>query len=450
MTILLVIALLTFSIAGTAGSTPDQPPDPYVPETGPFTQEQLINYARTYGTPLYVYDGNLIQQKLKRFRGAFEAQYPSVKVFYALKANTNMAIVSLLRNAGAECISLGEMQIAVRLGFRGEDMLFTSSAKTPEELRFAIEHGVTINLDSFGDLENLRKECESRGKRARISFRVNPDVDPHTHRFIATGHRFSKFGILLENDEIIRAYEVARACRWFEICGIQSHIGSQITELEPFERNARLLAEVVRKLRERLGIELRFVNLGGGLGIPYHDGQEVLTPERLAEGVCRVLKEELKGLPRLPALWLEPGRYLVGDSGVLLATVISVKDTPYRDFINVNTGFNHLVRPLLYDAYHRVRVLGRSADLKLYDVAGNICETGDILACDRLLPTPASGDIVAFLDAGAYGFSMASSYNSFDLPAEILVRGDKVDLIRRRGDLEELLRSQSLPEDLRR
>ncbi len=419
--------------------------------TGRFSHQQLIAFAEEHGTPLYVYDGDLIGEKYRRFTAAFSRHYPKVKVYYALKANSNLSIVALLKKAGAaaECISMGEMQIALELGYQGLEILFTSSSKSPQELEFAVGHGVVVNLDSLGDLENLIAVVERLQKKARISFRINPDVDPRTHRHIATGHKFSKFGILFENDEIVHANRRAKGCPWLKIVGIHSHIGSQITDLEPFLRNVQLVASAVRTLKAELGIELEFIDLGGGLGIPYRDGEAPLTPEVVAEAVCSSLKEELADVGYFPTLVLEPGRYFVGDAGILLARVNSVKHTPYQHFINVDTGFNHLIRPLLYEAHHRVRVLGRDGTSETFEVAGNICETGDILAHDRVLPTPSPGDYVAFLDAGAYGFSMASEYNSFLLPAEILVRGDKVQVIRTRAEFSDLLRNQILLEDLR-
>lgn len=419
--------------------------------TGRFSHDQLIGYAARYGTPLYVYDGDLIERKFTEFKQAFDKVYPRTRFYYALKANTSLAIVSILRNlgAGAECISRGEIEIALRLGWKGPNILFTSSSKSPDDLALAVRRGVTVNLDSLGDLDNLIRTAEKLRRKVRISFRINPDVDPKTHRHIATGHKFSKFGILADGDEVIRAYRKAKECRWLQICGIHSHIGSQILDLEPFSRNVELVTSTVKRLKKELGIDLEFIDLGGGLGIPYEDGKAPLAPEAMAQRVAGRIRAELEGQGPLPTLALEPGRYFVAQSGLLIARVNSVKHTPFKHFINVDTGFNHLVRPLLYEAYHRVRVLGGSGPTQTYDLAGNICETGDILAQDRVLPTPKVGDCVAFLDAGAYGFSMASEYNSIPLPAEILVRGKRVAQIRRRGTLDDLLRNQSIPKDLR-
>ncbi|MDJ0838165.1 MAG: diaminopimelate decarboxylase [Acidobacteriota bacterium] len=422
----------------------------YPTETGRFSHEQLIGYAQEYGTPLYVYDGDRIKEKFHKFSKAFKDAYGNTKIYYALKANTNLSIVALLKKEGAsaECISMGEIYLARKLGWKGEDILFTSSSKSPVEMEYAVNHDVVINLDSMGDLENLIATVEKLKKKARVSFRLNTDVDPKTHKHISTSHKTTKFGILFENDQIMEGYKRAYDHPLLEVWGIHSHIGSQIMDDSPFVRNVKLVTTAVKRLKQELGIELKFMDLGGGLGIPYRDGQEPLEPEVVANKMAKLVKQELKDLGYMPALWMEPGRYFVGDAGFLVARVNSVKDTPYKHFINVDTGFNHLVRPILYEAYHRVRVLGRKGEREKFDVAGNICETGDILAYDRMLPRPSVGDYVAFMDAGAYGFTMASEYNMFTLPAEIMVRGDKVDVIRKRPDIEDLFRNQILLKDL--
>ena len=419
--------------------------------TGRFSHDQLIGYARTYGTPLFVYDGDLIKRKYHKFHDAFAGAYGDVKIHYALKANTNISIVALLKKEGAaaEVISMGEIYLARKLGYKGEDILFTSSSKSPHELVYAVENEVIINLDSIGDLENLIATVEKLNRKARVSFRINTDVDPQTHKHISTSHKATKFGILFENDQIMDGYKRAHEHPLLEVWGIHSHIGSQIMDDGPFVRNVQLVSTAVKRLKKELGIELKFMDLGGGLGIPYRDGQAPLEPEVVAQKIADLLKTELADLGYRPALWMEPGRYFVGDAGILLARVSSVKDTPYKHFINVDTGFNHLVRPILYEAYHRIRVLGREGNLDSFEVAGNICETGDILGKDRRLPRPQPGDYIAILDAGAYGFSMASEYNMFPLPAEILVRGETAEVIRKRQDIEDFFRHQVLLEDLR-
>lgn len=416
--------------------------------TGNFSHESLKALAARYGTPLYVYDGDMIAARFRRFRQAFEAEYDQVRVYYALKANTNMSIVRLLGGLGAygECISMGELMLARRLGFDGKDLLFTSNSKSPQEMVYAVQQGAVINLDSLGDLENLIEVTERLQQRVRISFRLNTDVDPDTHKHIATSHKTTKFGIM--HKEIIAAYQRAHEARWLHVWGMHSHIGSQIVDVNAFVRNIETMLAAAQDLKDQLGIELTFLNPGGGLGLPYRDEEEEVPPETLARGVCQKLKAAASTLGYQPQLWLEPGRFFVGAAGMLLARVNSVKMTSHRNFINVDTGFNHLLRPVLYEAYHRVRILGRTDNIKTFDIAGNICETGDVLASNRELPTPEVGDLLAFLDAGAYGFSMASEFNMFPMPAELLVRGGKEELIRTRGTMDDLLRNQILLKDL--
>lgn len=417
-------------------------------QVGRFSFEQLETFAATYGTPLYVYDGDRIVSKFRRLRDAFAKHLDGIKVFYALKANTNMSIVGLLKSAGAmaECISMGELMLARKLGYQGEELLFTSNSKSPQELVYALEAGALINLDSLGDLENLIQLVERVQKKVSISFRLNTDVDPVTHKHIATSHKTTKFGIMI--DEIETAYRRAQECSFLTIKGMHSHIGSQIMDAKFFFKNIDIMLNAALRIKKQLGIELTFLNMGGGLGVAYEDDLAPLVIEEVAEQVCGRFKEACVELGYEPNLWLEPGRYFVGDAGILLSRVNSVKKTKKKNFINVDTGFNHLLRPVLYEAHHRVRVLNKDGVKDSFDVAGNICETGDILAEDRVLNTPEVGDTLAFLDAGAYGFSMASGFNMFPLPTEILVRGDKEELIRKRETMDDMLRNQVLLKDL--
>ncbi len=419
----------------------------YFNTLGPFETKELLELVKKYGSPLYVYDQQTIETKYKEFESAFKQNYPNVRIHYAFKANTNIKILKLLHSLGAEaeCISEAEMRLGEFAGFKKENMLFTSSSKSEDELTFAVKHNVLINLDSIPDLMNLITVVDKLKKKARVSFRINPDVNPNTHKNISTGHKLTKFGILQNDEELLHAYKTAHNHPLIDVLGVHSHIGSQILEVKPFLENVEIVASVAKKVKESLGIELKIINLGGGLGIPYKDGQQPLTPMELAKTICPILKEKFKDFKTLPELHLEPGRYFVAQAGVLLTRVNSVKLNTLRNFINVDTGFNHLARPLLYQAHHRVRVLGKDIDnkqAKIYQVAGNICETGDILAYERKLPQPDVGDILAFLDTGAYGFSMSSEYNSFSLPAEILKTKGKFQLIRRRGRFSDLLRAQ--------
>ncbi len=399
--------------------------------------------AKEHGTPLYIYDQRYIQGQAAALRSAFAPRFPKLRILYALKANTNPAVIGLLRaeGIGAEVVSQGEIETALKVGYQGTEIMFTSSSKNPAEIRRAIELGTVLNVDSMDELGQVQAEARRQLKQARISSRVNPGVDPHTIHQINTGIAESKFGLHLQGGLAFKAYAAAKAMPEIRIEGVHCHIGSQITETEGYTLTATKMMTFVKELKEKLGLKLDFVDLGGGLGIPYTDGQTLMSPEDLAKALEPVWKAGVATLGYEPTLWLEPGRFFVGGSGFLLTRVNTVKETPIKTFVNVDAGFNTLMRPVMYQAYHRVRVIGRTQDVQKVDIAGDVCETGDILAEARLLPKAKAGDLVVILDAGAYGFSMASEYNARPLPEEVLVDGDAVRVIRRRADFPELFRT---------
>jgi diaminopimelate decarboxylase len=405
--------------------------------------------ASEFGTPLYVYDRATIVSQFRSLHAAFASRFPSLRVLYALKANGNGALLAVLRGEGAapEVVSLGEIVTALRAGWGGDEILFTSSSKGPEEIAKAVEIGAVLNVDSRDELEQAAASAAAAGKRVRISFRINPGVDPHTLHHINTGIADAKFGLHLDGGLARAAYARAKELPSVAITGIHCHIGSQITETDGYVRAARKMLAFVKELKRDLGLSLEFVDLGGGLAVPYHDGEEGLTPAVLAAALAPVWSEAMAAMAALggdpPDLWLEPGRFFVAPSGFLVTRVNSVKTTTVKTFVNVNAGSNTLLRPALYDAFHRARVVGASGTPETLDVAGDVCETGDILAAERRLPRPRAGDFVAFLDAGAYGFAMASTYNARPLPAEVLVDGDTATLIRRRGTFEDLFRDET-------
>lgn len=402
--------------------------------------------AREFGTPLYVYDRLAVETQFDALKGAFAARFRKLGIFYAVKANTNVALIRLLhdRGAGAEAVSRGEIFLSRAAGVPPGEILFTSSSKSPDEIADAIANGILLNVDSVDELEQISETATSTGTTAVLSFRVNPGVDPDTLHKINTGISESKFGIHLEGGLAFEAYRRATSRPGLRITGLHAHVGSQIVDPAGHVETLRRLLAFARELKERLGVVLDFVDVGGGLGIPYEDGQKVMSPGDLAEALAPVWSDGIQALTYEPELRIEPGRWFVGPSGFLLARVNSVKRTPVRTFFNVDAGFNTLMRPSMYGAYHRVRVVGRSGPVETADVAGDVCETGDLLAEGRRLPRAAAGDLVVFLDAGAYGFAMTSEYNARPLPAEVLVDGDESILIRRRGTFEELLRSQVL------
>ena len=398
--------------------------------------------ADVHGTPLYVYDKAHILGQAKALKQAFAPRFPKLRILYALKANTNPAIIGLLRaeGLGAEVVSQGEIETALKVGYTGPEIMFTSSSKGPREIRRSIELGTVLNVDSIDELGQVQAEARRQKKQARISFRINPGVDPHTIHQINTGIAESKFGLHLQGGLAFKAYEKAQAMPEIKIEGAHCHIGSQITEAEGYLLTARKMLGLVKELKDKLGLKLGFLDLGGGIGIPYEDGQKVMSPEELAQALQPIWMSGVAAAGYEPTLWLEPGRFFVGGSGTLLVRVNTVKETPLKTFVNVDAGFNTLMRPAMYKAFHRVRVIGRSKDPVLVDIAGDVCETGDILAEARTLPRAQAGDLVAILDAGAYGFSMSSEYNARPLPAEVLVEGDATRVIRRRGDYADLFR----------
>ncbi|WOX55819.1 MULTISPECIES: diaminopimelate decarboxylase [unclassified Methanoculleus] len=402
-------------------------------------EHDTVDLADRFGTPLYVTDEERIQDNFRRLSGALTARYPKVRVLYAAKANGNLAVFRTLASmgAGADVFSAGEVALALAAGMPPASLLFNGSSKTPADLALAVEKGIRVSVDSPDELRQLDAAAGEAGKTVDIAFRVNPAIDVPTHPKIATGLATSKFGI--PAGQILHAYREALSLEHTNPIGIHCHIGSQILAVEPFAHEVRVLIDVARDLID-IGVEPSFIDIGGGLGIPYRrETERAPTPEDYAEAVVPVFLRGIRELGIEPELWVEPGRWLVADSTVLLTRVNSVK-TAHKTFANVDAGFNLLVRPTMYDAYHEV-VAANKADApaaREYSVTGPICETGDILAKDRLLPELAAGDIIAVLDAGAYGFAMSSQYNSRPRCAEVLLAGKKAALMRRAETIDDL------------
>ena len=412
---------------------------------GPAAVSAVSRLAAEFGTPLYVYDKAAITGQFRALKAAFAPRFPRLRLHYALKANGSLAIGRILRAEGAfpEVVSLGEILTALRAGWSGADVLFTSSSKTPAEIAKTIELGAVLNADSRDELEQASAAAVKAGRTVRLSFRLNPGVDPDTLHHINTGIPESKFGVHLDGGDALAAYARAKELPGVAIAGIHCHIGSQIADTAGYEKTARKMLAFAKELKETLGIVLDFVDLGGGIGVPYKDGETVMSPETLAAALEPIWKDGVAAAGYEPALWMEPGRSLVAPSGFLLTRVNTVKTTPLKTFVNVDAGSNTLLRPALYGAYHRARIVSATPGApRLLDVAGDVCETGDILAEERTLPLPKAGDHVVFLDAGAYGFAMASVYNARPLPAEVLVDGDAATLIRRRGTYDGLFRDE--------
>ncbi|WP_292395647.1 diaminopimelate decarboxylase [Methanoculleus sp. UBA303] len=409
-------------------------------------EHDTVDLAERFGTPLYVTDEKRVRENFRRLSGALVAHYPKVRVLYAAKANGNLAIFKTLASmgAGADVFSAGELTLALAAGMRPESLLFNGSSKAPADLALAVEKGVRVSVDSLDELRQLDVAAAKAKKTVDIAFRVNPAIDVPTHPKIATGLATSKFGI--PAGEILDAYRHALAAEHINPVGIHCHIGSQILAVEPFAREVEVLIRVAHDLI-RIGVEPAFIDIGGGLGIPYRrETDRAPTPEEYAGAVMPVFLKGIQDLGIEPELWVEPGRWLVADSTVLLTRVNSVK-TAHKTFANVDAGFNLLVRPTMYDSYHEV-VAANRADApaaREYSIAGPICETGDVLAKDRMLPDLRAGDLIAVLDAGAYGFAMSSQYNSRPRCPEVILSGKKAALMRRAETIEDMTALMATP-----
>ncbi|MCE5298486.1 MAG: diaminopimelate decarboxylase [Methanoregulaceae archaeon] len=410
-------------------------------------EHDMVALTEQYGTPLYVTDEDRIIWNYRQYHEALSSRYPDVHILYAAKANGNLAVLRALASlgAGADVFSSGELHLALAAGMKPASLLFNGSSKSPGDLALAVEKGVAVSVDNLDELHQLDTAAGNAGRIADIAFRVNPALNVPTHPKIATGLATSKFGIA--HDMIPAAYLEALACDHINPAGIHCHIGSQILSVEPFARACEVMVRIAAVITD-MGVHLKFIDLGGGLGIPYHRSEDrAPSPSEYAEAVVPVFRKGIASAGITPSLWVEPGRSLVADSTVLLTRVNSVKGA-HRTFVNVDAGFNLLIRPAMYDSYHEV-IAANKADRNgttLCTVAGPICETGDILASDRLLPDPVAGDILALLDCGAYGFAMSSQYNSRPRCPEVMLKGGNAALMRRGETISDLTSTmQHLP-----
>jgi diaminopimelate decarboxylase len=391
----------------------------------------LTSVAERFGTPTYVYSRGAILANYRRLASSL-TEIPGL-ICYSVKANSNLRILSLLREAGAgfDIVSGGELARVLRAGADPERVVFSGVGKTVAEMDAGLAAGILMfNVESAGELELLAARARARGKPAPVSVRVNPDVVAATHPYVSTGQIIHKFGV--PADEALELYRRAAQSKHLSVRGVACHIGSQILEVEPFLKAMDEILSVAEALRT-MGTDVEFLDLGGGYGIRYADEQP-LAMERLMDG----LAARLRGTTY--RLIIEPGRALVGDAGVLLTRVLYVKRSQQKNFIVVDAGMNDLMRPTLYGSYHEiVPVEQRPTERLTADVVGPLCETGDFLAQDREMPDVGAGDLLAILTVGAYGYVLASNYNTRPRPAEVLVDGHEVELIRPRERVEDLM-----------
>jgi diaminopimelate decarboxylase len=410
----------------------------------------LGRVAQEFGTPLYIYSAGTILDHYRRLDSALASL--DHLICYAVKANSNRAILKLLADAGAgfDIVSAGELFRVRAAGGLPDRCTFAGVGKSREEIEYALDQGVySLNVESEAELDYINQIAGAKNLRAPIALRLNPDVDPHTHEYISTGSHENKFGIALEHAAAV--YERAATMSNIRIVGVQMHIGSQITETEPFAEAIRKVSPLVSELKAKYGIE--FFSIGGGLGIVYESSlasgsgdwwQASKTALSIQQYVNAILPElrELK-----LKILLEPGRLLAGNAGVLLTRVRYLKQSGQKKFAIVDAGMNDLIRPALYHSYHEIVPVDepRSSAREKIDVVGPVCESADFFALDREMPELQEGDLLAIMSAGAYGFVMASNYNSRPLPAEAFVHGNKFALIRQRQTFEDLIRGEVGP-----
>lgn len=402
----------------------------------------ILAIAEAVGTPFYCYSTATLTRHFNVFAKAFEGL--DTLVCYAMKANSNQAVLATLAKlgSGADVVSEGEMRRALAAGIPASKIVFSGVGKTAREMDFALEAGIhCFNVESEPELELLSARTEAMGKKAPVSLRINPDVDAKTHHKISTGKKGDKFGISFNRAR--DAYKRAGELPGLKVSGIDMHIGSQITELQPFDDAFALLIELVGELRAD-GHSIDHVDLGGGLGIPYKNDN---TPPPLPDAYGEIVKKHVA--PLGVQVIFEPGRLIAGNAGILVSEVTYVKMTEAKNFVIVDGAMNDLIRPTLYDAYHEVRpVVQPAADASYIkaDIVGPVCESGDFLAQDRNLPEFLPGDLIAVGSAGAYGAVQSGTYNSRLLVPEVIVNGDQFHVARPRTSYEDLIALDSVPD----
>lgn len=394
----------------------------------------LRTIAADLGTPCYVYSTAFLKARVEQLRDAF-ASYPTM-ICYAVKANSNLSVLREIFKAGtgADIVSLGELERALKAGVKPQELVYSGVGKRDDEILRAMDVGIfSFNIESKAEIHNLARLAKARGKRISVSLRINPNISVKTNPKIATGLFSTKFGLV--EAEALELAHLIKDHPNLQLKGVGCHLGSQILDLQPMAEAAEKIASLARHLMDE-GHKLEFIDMGGGLGIVYKD-EVPPSIEKYAEILIRAVK------PTALKLIIEPGRWIVGNSGVLLNTVMATKKTPKKSFVILDGAMNDLMRPALYEAYHGIFPVKESDGREeLYDVVGPVCETGDIFGEDRSLPYLDAGDLVYIASAGAYGSSMASNYNTRGRPAEVLVEGDRYKIVRKREKLEDLWRDE--------
>ena len=402
-------------------------------------QVPVSQIAKQVGTPCYIYSHATLIRHIRAYDSAFK-NVPHV-IAFAMKANSNLAILRLMatEGSGVDIVSGGELFRALRAGVPPSKIVFAGVGKNADEIRDALKAGILMfNIESSAEMHALNDVAASLGKMAPVALRINPDIDPKTHPYISTGLKKSKFGIAA--DRALEEFRVASTLKHIQVVGVHAHIGSQLTEVTPFVESLKKVLALVDTLKGQ-GITIRYLNIGGGLGITYSDEKPPL-PQELADAISPLVK----GLDL--TLVMEPGRVIVGNAGILVTKALYEKIGESKRFIIVDAAMNDLIRPSLYSAYHDIRPVSEALLQRpkhSVDVVGPVCESGDFLAKDRSLPEVKPGDLLAVMSAGAYGFVMASNYNSRPRVPEVLVKDGEVHVIRDRESYEDLVRGETIP-----
>lgn len=400
-------------------------------------QCNLKTVAQQFNTPLYVYSKAKLIENYQNLDQAFQP-IPH-QICFAVKSNSNLAVLNVLakQGSGFDIVSGGELQRVLKAGGDASKVVFSGLGKTEQEILMALEVGIAcFNVESIPELDRLNRVAKSVNKKAPISLRVNPDVDAQTHPYISTGLKENKFGIA--HDVAIETYQYAKGLSHLDIVGIDFHIGSQLLEVQPFVDALLKVEQMIIQLKQ-IGITLKHIDIGGGLGIQYHQDDKPASPQQYADAVLPILQRI--GLK----VYLEPGRLISANAGILLTKVDLLKPTQYRNFAIVDAAMNDLIRPALYEAWMDVKAVQPRPDSenKVWDIVGSVCETGDFLAKDRHLALQ-ENDLLAIMDAGAYGFVMSSNYNTRARAAEVMIDGEQAHLIRQRESIEQLWQNEFL------
>ena len=397
--------------------------------------------AAKYGTPVYIYSASTLVRHFKADDEAFDGKHHII--CFALKANSNSAVIRLFakHGAGADVVSGGELFRALKAGIPAKKIVYAGVGKTADEIRFALKSKILMfNVESENELREIDRIAADMKVKASIALRINPDIDPQTHPYISTGLKKHKFGIPI--DDALEHYKFAKSLKNIAVVGIHKHIGSQLTKISPFVDALKRILILIDELAKS-GIRIDFLDIGGGLGITYLD-EHPPQPRDLAGHILPLLEG------RDVTVVMEPGRSLVGNAGILVTKTLYLKEGEEKNFVIVDAGMNDLMRPSLYNAYHHIQpVVKTRRDTIIADVVGPICESGDFLAKDREIPKVNQGEYLAVMSAGAYGFSMSSTYNSRPRVAEVMVNGTKFALVRKRETYADLLRGESIPEFIR-